>query len=89
MSLISGVAQRLAMRLPGVLGVMLGASLLVSATLRLVPGDPITLILGEQATEADRSRLEDRLGLNSSFGEQYLRFLRDVGTGELEKFLVK
>ena len=63
MNLIVGVAQRLAIRLPGVLGVMLGASLLVSATLRLVPGDPITLILGEQATEADRSRLEDRLCL--------------------------
>ena len=86
MNLIVGVAQRLAIRLPGVLGVMLGASLLVSATLRLVPGDPITLILGEQATEADRSRLEDRLGLNSSFGEQYFTFLRDVGTGELESF---
>ena len=86
MIVITQILKRLSLRLPGVLGVMLGASLLVSATLRLVPGDPVTLILGEQATEADRSRLENRLGLNTSFGEQYLRFLRDVGSGELESF---
>ena len=86
MSTVGLIIKRLATRLPGVLGVMLGASLLVSATLRLVPGDPVTLILGEQATEADRSRLENRLGLNASFGEQYLRFIRDVGSGELESF---
>ena len=86
MSTIGLILKRLASRLPGVLGVMLGASLLVSATLRLVPGDPVTLILGEQATEADRSRLENRLGLNSSFSDQYIRFIRDVGSGELESF---
>jgi ABC-type dipeptide/oligopeptide/nickel transport system permease component len=86
MSLILGIARRLMMRLPGVLGVLLGASLLVSATLRLVPGDPVTLILGEQATESDRARLEDRLGLNKSFGEQYLRFLKDVVSGDLQSF---
>ena len=86
MIVITQILKRLTQRLPGVLGVMLGASLLVSATLRLVPGDPVTLILGEQATEADRSRLENRLGLNASFGQQYLRFLRDVGSGELESF---
>ena len=86
MSTVGLIIKRLATRLPGVLGVMLGASLLVSATLRLVPGDPVTLILGEQATEADRSRLENRLGLNASFSEQYLRFIGDVGSGELESF---
>jgi peptide/nickel transport system permease protein len=78
--------MRLIARLPGVLGVMLGASLLVSATLRMVPGDPVTLILGEQATESDRARLEDRLGLNRSFGEQYLKFLGDVISGELQSY---
>ena len=86
MSAIGLIFKRLVTRLPGVLGVMLGASLLVSATLRLVPGDSVTLILGEQATEADRTRLEHRLGLNAGFGEQYMRFIRDVGTGELESF---
>ena len=74
------------MRLPGVLGVMLGASLLVSATLRLVPGDPVTLILGEQATQADRQRLEDRLGLDRSFVSQYTRFIGDVLGGDLQSF---
>lgn len=86
MNLITGVGMRLIARLPGVLGVMLGASLLVSATLRMVPGDPVTLILGEQATESDRARLEDRLGLNRSFGEQYLKFLGDVISGELQSY---
>jgi len=86
MTLIGLIGRKLLTRLPGVLGVMLGASLLVSATLRLVPGDPVTLILGEQATEADRARLEDRLGLNASFASQYVRFLSDVTSGSLESF---
>ena len=47
MSLLRSLGQILLRRLPGILGVLLGASLLVSATLRLVPGDPVDLILGE------------------------------------------
>ena len=86
MTFVGLIGRKLLARLPGVLGVMLGPSLLVSATLRLVPGDPVTLILGEQATEADRARLEDRLGLNASFASQYVRFLSDVTGGNLESF---
>ena len=73
-------------RLPGILGVLLGASLLVSATLRLVPGDPVDLILGEEAHEVDRQKLTRDLGLDRSFPVQYGLFLKQLVTGELRSY---
>jgi ABC-type dipeptide/oligopeptide/nickel transport system permease component len=83
---MGAVIPAIVKRLPGVLAVMLGASLLVSATLRLVPGDPVTLILGEQATEVDRAAFTKQLGLDQPFHVQYGTFLRDVVTGELRSY---
>ncbi|MBM65468.1 MAG: glutathione ABC transporter permease GsiC [Myxococcales bacterium] len=73
-------------RLPGILGVLFGASLLVSATLRLVPGDPVDLILGEEAHEVDRQKLTRDLGLDRSFPVQYGLFLKQLVTGELRSY---
>ena len=86
MSLLRSLGQILLRRLPGILGVLLGASLLVSATLRLVPGDPVDLILGEEAHEVDRQRLTRDLGLDRSFPVQYGLFLKQLVTGELRSY---
>lgn len=62
---------------------MVGALLLVSLFLNLVPGDPIDVMLGEQATQVDREALRRAIGLDSPWYAQLWRFSRDFATGEL------
>lgn len=65
-----------------VLAVMLGTTVLVSALLRAVPGDPVESILGDQAPPESRAALARELGLVDDRGaptglvEQTGRFVR-------------
>jgi ABC-type dipeptide/oligopeptide/nickel transport system permease component len=60
---------------------------LVFVAVRIVPGDPTIVILGDQASVEAREALRERLGLNKSIGAQYLDFLYQVGTGDLGRSL--
>ncbi|HVW26121.1 MAG TPA: ABC transporter permease [Polyangiaceae bacterium] len=81
----SGFAERLASasrvaaaavsRSFGALWVMVALASLVFLSLRVLPGDPAALVLGEQAREADRAALRARLGLDRPLGAQYVSFL--------------
>jgi peptide/nickel transport system permease protein len=62
---------------------VVGALLLVSLFLHLVPGDPIDVMLGEQATQVDREALRRAIGLDAPWYVQLWRFSRDFVTGEL------
>jgi peptide/nickel transport system permease protein len=46
-------------------------------------GDPVAVLLGDSATEADRLALVAELGLDRSLPEQYLIFLGDMLRGDL------
>jgi peptide/nickel transport system permease protein len=59
----------------GALAVLLALATLVFLALRLLPGDPAALVLGEQSSEADRAELRARLGLDAPLGVQYLHFV--------------
>jgi peptide/nickel transport system permease protein len=61
----------------------------VSSLMRLVPGDPATLALGQQATDADRQKFNEAYHLNDSFPVQYGRWWGDVFTGNLGKSVVQ
>ncbi|MFC7704401.1 ABC transporter permease [Plastorhodobacter daqingensis] len=50
-------------------------------------GDPIALLLGDGATEADRQALARDLGLDRSLPAQYLGFLADVLRGDFGRSL--
>jgi peptide/nickel transport system permease protein len=63
------------------LWVLWGVSTLVFLVLRLVPGDPVESILGEQALAVDKENLRKCLGLDKSLWEQYAGFLAEVGSG--------
>ncbi|WNG23940.1 ABC transporter permease [Cystobacter fuscus] len=64
-----------------------GALLLVSLFLHLVPGDPIDVMLGEQATQVDREALRRAVGLDEPIPVQLWHFTRDLFTGELRTSL--
>ncbi len=66
---------------------VVGALLLVSLFLNLVPGDPIDVMLGEQASEVDREALRRAVGLDLPWYAQLWTFTRDFATGELRTSL--
>jgi peptide/nickel transport system permease protein len=70
------------------LPVLLGVLTLVFFLLHLVPGDPVELMLGEQALPADKTALRGALGLDRPLAEQYLGYLGRTVTGDLGQSLV-
>lgn len=68
-------------RLIQLIPVLLGITLIAFLLLRVMPGDPATLILGNRGSAEDIARLTQQLGLDRSLAEQYLTFLGDSLTG--------
>ena len=66
---------------------VVGALLLISLFLNLVPGDPIDVMLGEQSSEVDREALRHAVGLDQAWYTQLWTFTRDFATGELRTSL--
>lgn len=66
--------------------VMLGVSILVFVSIRMVPGDSITAMLGTEAgllTPEQRQSLAQYFGIDQSWTTQYWRWLGDVLQGNL------
>ncbi|OIP39545.1 MAG: glutathione ABC transporter permease GsiC [Deltaproteobacteria bacterium CG2_30_63_29] len=63
--------------------VLFGVATLVFAVLRLVPGDPVESLLGEQASQEDYQRLRSCFGLDQPISGQYLRFWSDIADGSM------
>jgi len=63
--------------------ILLGVSVLVFLMLRMVPGDPARLLLGEFATEEDLTRLRGQMGLDRSYTVQYGIYLGGLLQGDL------
>src|SRR5687767_6843968 len=61
--------------------VMLAVGLIAFALFRFV-GDPVTFMLGQDATEQDRSRMTQRLGLDRPFYVQYAAFVERALHGD-------
>lgn len=73
------VLARLAVLIPQMFGVLLATFLLI----RLLPGDPALLMLGNMATPEQILSLRERLGLNGSVWEQFASYLSTVIHGDL------
>lgn len=63
--------------------VLLGVSLLVFGFVRLIPGDPAVVMLGERATPENIERVRAQLGLDKPIHEQYLIFIANALRGDL------
>lgn len=75
-------------RLLALVPVMLGVSLLTFLLLRLTPGDPALVILGERATPDRVAELREQLGLNRPIPVQYLLFLNQILHGDLGRSII-
>ena len=68
-------------RVCNAVGVMLAVALLAFVIFRFV-GDPVDMMLNEQASQTQRDELRERLGLNASVGMQFVHFVTNAAQGE-------
>jgi peptide/nickel transport system permease protein len=78
-----------ASRTAGALLVLLALASLVFLALRLLPGDPAALVLGDQAPEAERAELRALLGLDRPLALQYAHFVAGLVTFDLGDSLAR
>jgi len=67
--------------------VLLGVSTLVFLFVHLIPGDPVEVMLGEQALATDKEALRRNLGLDRPLHLQYVGFIKGLLTGTLGRSL--
>ena len=70
------MAKYFAKRLLQVVPVLLGVSLVVFLMIVFLPGDPVLLMLGPEATPEDLAALRSDLGLDQPTHIQYFKWLR-------------
>ena len=71
------------------LGTLIGVSLIIFVVLRILPGDPLVAILGMEGyaklSPVDRAHMMKDLGFADSLPVQYVRWLKDIASGQLGK----
>jgi peptide/nickel transport system permease protein len=65
-------------RLLQMIPVVLGVTIITFFILRLIPGDPVLVMLGTHYTPKDAANLRAALGLNRPLWEQYLLFMNNL-----------
>ena len=82
------MGQYIARRLIALIPVMLGVSIVVFSLIRLIPGDPVTVMLGERARVEDIERVREEMGFNRPIVIQYVEWLGRVIRGDLGKSII-
>ena len=76
-------------RLAALLPTLIGVTLVAFGLIRLVPGDPIAIMMGERALdEATHARLMHELGLDRPLWRQYADYVGGLLHGDLGRSLV-
>jgi len=76
--MIQFIVRRLFLLLPVMVGILLVTFIIV----RLIPGDPCVVMLGERATPAKCQEFKERMGLNDSIATQFVRYLGSIAQGD-------
>jgi peptide/nickel transport system permease protein len=77
--MIKFIVQRVLLAIP----VLLGVSIIVFATIKIIPGDPVANLAGPGASEQVKDALRQRLGLDRSLPVQYWHWLTSAVRGNL------
>ena len=72
------IAKRILMMIP----VVLGVSLIIFTIMEFSPGDPVMLMLGENASVEEINELREEMGLNDSFFVRYFRYVANAARGD-------
>ena len=71
------IGKRLSIAIPSVIGVIIVTFLLT----RVLPGDPVVYFAGPAATPQAIEEIRKSLGLDKSMPEQFIRYVKDLSTG--------
>jgi peptide/nickel transport system permease protein len=82
------LARRWLRHLGRALAVAFAVMCIAFALIRLIPGDPVLLLLGDRATPEAVSEYRALLGLNGSLPEQFLTYVAHLARGDLGRSLV-
>ncbi len=77
------MGQFIARRLVALIPVLFGVSILVFSLVRLIPGDPVLVMLGERARVEDVERVRKEMGFDRPIHIQYIEWMRRVLSGDL------
>ncbi len=80
---VTGIIRMVGSKLLATLPVLLAVSILTFGVMNLIPGDPVTAILGNTATPETRAALAEQLGLDRPWLERYLDWLAAALRGDL------
>lgn len=72
------IFQFIAKRFLGMALILFCVSFIVFISVRLIPGDPARVMLGERANEEALERLREQLGLNQPLHIQYANYLKRI-----------
>ena len=75
-------------RLLSTIPVLLGIVLVTMLTLDLIPGDPVAMMLGDNARPEEVAALREHLGLNQPLIVRYGRYLLDIVRGDLGRSIL-
>ena len=75
--------RELPKRLLGVILVLIGVVILIFIMLRVIPGDPVTVLLNEHVSQATVERLTSSMGLDKSLPEQFLSYMAGLLRGDM------
>lgn len=73
------IVRRLLLLIP----VSIGIVTLVFLLVHFIPGDPVDLMLGDQAIATEKDNLRHQLGLDKPLGVQYLDYIKGIVRGDL------
>lgn len=72
------MARYIIKRMLWLIPILLGVSFIVFTIMYLSPGDPVTMILGEGASEQAYEALRTQMGLDQSFLMQFFNYMKNV-----------
>lgn len=70
--------RRLVLTLP----ILLGVSVVIFVTIKIIPGDPVASLLGPTGTPEARAALTHKLGLDQPLPVQYVKWLWNLAQGD-------
>ncbi|MEE0800172.1 MAG: ABC transporter permease [Gemmiger sp.] len=70
-------------RIIGTIPVLIGVVLLIFIMLRIIPGSPAAMLLGEHVDQATIDRLTEAMGLNEPLPNQFFKYIIDALHGDL------
>jgi len=77
------MARYLSKRLLTIIPTMIGVVTMVFFLVHMIPGDPVTVMLGEHAMAVEKAALRHQMGLDQPLLNQYILFLKGIFRGNL------